>query len=130
MKYFYSRLFGNNEQLTVKSSLKHNTFRYEEGSAESILSPSDGSTIHVLLYKFPTALINPRKFKLIWLYFSVHCSKITGTKFCIERLRGSDGLFLIIAQLRGALIWSNGGIILTAKLEIPRQKSAATHHNH
>jgi hypothetical protein len=71
--------------------------RYEDGSAEFILSPSDGSTIHVLLYKFPTALINSLKFKLIRLYFSVHCSPVTGKKCSIGRLPRSNCLLLLRA---------------------------------
>ena len=33
------------------------------------------------------------------------------------------------AQLITTLIWSNGRIIVTKKLEIPGKKSAATHYN-
>jgi len=63
-------------------------------------------------------------------YLSVHCSPITGKKFSIGMLPGSECLLLIREQLIGKLIWSNGGIVLTTKLEIPGEKCGATHHNH
>jgi hypothetical protein len=94
--------------MNIKSPLQYNTFRYGDGSEEFILSPSDGNTIHVLLYKFPTPLINPLMFKLIWLYYSVHCYPITEKYSFIGRLAGSDYLLLIRTQFRGRPIWSNG----------------------
>ena len=60
----------------------------------------------------------------------MQCSPIPGKKCTIGKLPGSDCLLLIRAQLRGRLICSNEGIILTEKLEVPGEKCEATYHNH